>query len=225
MTFLPELRREMGAFRACLDGDVAAPVEHCPGWTLRELTQHLGGVFQWAAVAVTERRGDFKPSEAPRDGLARWFEESSATVMDALGADPASEAWTFSPPGTVGFWRRRLCLETLVHRWDAENALGAAHPLDPALAAEGVAEVFDTVAPRQVKRGSAQPPRHAVRFRAADAGRTWEYGPGSPAAEITATAENLLLMLWKRLPADHEAITWQGDRDAARAVLAEPLTP
>ncbi|MGI5328418.1 hypothetical protein [Actinomadura nitritigenes] len=39
-------------------------------------------------------------------------------------------------------------LEALVHRWDAENALGNRRPLDPVLAGEGVAEVFDTMAPR-----------------------------------------------------------------------------
>lgn len=218
--FLSCLRRELDAFRGCLDGDLGVPVEHCPGWSLRELAEHLGGQNLWAAVAVTERRGDFKAPPAPRDGLAEWFEESCGTLMRALDADPSGEAWTFFPPHTVGFWQRRRCLETLVHRWDAEYALGRARPLDPELAAEGVKEVFDTIAPRQVQAGRARPPRHAVRLTASDTGGSWTYGPGAPVAEIGGTAENLLLMLWGRLPRDHEAIAWDGDP----AALAGPLT-
>jgi uncharacterized protein (TIGR03083 family) len=224
--FLSHLRREHDAFRVCLDGDLGVPVEHCPGWALRDLAGHLGNVYRRVAVAVAEKRGDFQPSAVPQDaaGLTRWFDESRKTIMGALDADPSTEAWTFHPPPTVGFWQRRVCLETLVHRWDGENAIGAARPFDPELAAEGVAEVFDTIAPLQLKRGNAQQPRCAIRLRATDTGGVWDYGPGTPVAEITATAEDLLLMLWGRLPGDHEAIAWDGDREAGRTVLAGPLT-
>jgi uncharacterized protein (TIGR03083 family) len=217
--FLLHLRRELDAFRVCLDGDLAVPVEHCPGWTLRELAGHLGGQNLWAATAVTERRGDFEAPAAPRDGLGAWFEETCATLLRALDADPSDQAWTFYPPHTVGFWQRRRCLETLVHRWDAENALGRARPLDPELAAEGVKEVFDTIAPRQVQAGRARPPRRAVRLTASDTGGSWTYGPGAPVAEGTGTAEDLMLMLWGRLPRDHEAIVWDGDPTALRGPL------
>jgi uncharacterized protein (TIGR03083 family) len=224
--FLSHLRAELAAFRGCLDGDLSAPVEHCPGWTIRELAEHLGGQNLWAAVAVAERRGDFRAPAAPRDdaALARWFDGSCTTLLDALEAEPSAEAWTFYPPHTVGFWQRRRCLETLVHRWDAEHALGAGRPLDPELAGEGVAEVFDTMAPRQIQADRARPPRNAIRLHATDTGGTWTYGPGAPVAEITGTAENLLLMLWGRLPDAHEAIAWEGDRGAGLTVLAGPLT-
>ncbi|GAA3473462.1 maleylpyruvate isomerase family mycothiol-dependent enzyme [Nonomuraea roseola] len=220
------LHRELVAFRACLDVDLEAPIEHCGDWTLRDLAEHLGGSNLWAAVAVTERRGDYVAPAAPRDrdGLLRWFDHASVTLLEALAGDPSAEAWTFHPPGTVGFWRRRRCLEALVHRWDAENALGTAGILDPELASEGVTEVFDTIAPRQVVRGRTRPPGCAVRLDATDTGSSWTYGPGAPVAKVSGTADHLLLMLWGRLPMTDEVLVWEGDSDAGLRALAGPLT-
>ncbi|MFF9284910.1 maleylpyruvate isomerase family mycothiol-dependent enzyme [Streptomyces griseosporeus] len=226
---LAHLRRELAAFRSCLDGDLSAPVEHCGDWTLRELAEHLGGSNLWAAAAVTEGHGDLRPDPAPREpaALARWFEDGCETLLAALDSDPGRPAWTFHPPHTVGFWIRRRCLETLVHRWDAELALGAARPLDARLAGEGVAEVLDTLAPRQVARGRARAPQSALRLRATDTGASWTYGPGAPVATLSGTAERLLLLLWGRMPLDDGGrFGWEGDEEAGRRLLtAGPLTP
>ncbi len=233
---LDHLRRELDAFRACLDGDLSAPVEHCGDWTLRDLAAHLGEGNLWAARAVTERHGDHRPPAAPCEpaALARWFEETAEVLTAALGAEPSTPAWTFHPPHTVGFWRRRRCLETLVHRWDAEHALGTPRPLDAELAGEGVAEVLDTMAPRQIARGRAAPPDHAVRLTATDTGASWTYGPGEPVAVLSGTAESLLLTLWGRAPDDPSdpdgpdggaASVWEGDEEAGRRVLSGPLVP
>ncbi|MET7999900.1 maleylpyruvate isomerase family mycothiol-dependent enzyme [Nonomuraea glycinis] len=221
------LRRELSAFRACLDADLSTPIEHCGDWTLYDLADHLGGQNLWAAAAVTEGHGRYKAPPAPKDAaeLVPWFEETSRILLETLDTDPATEAWTFHPPHTVGFWQRRRCLETLVHRWDAEHALGTAQPLAPELAGEGVAEVLDTMAPRQITRGRAALPPHALRLLATDTDASWTYGPGEPVAEIAATAESLLLMLWNRLPDSHPAIIWRGDEPAGRSVLAGPLAP
>ncbi|MBE1563811.1 maleylpyruvate isomerase family mycothiol-dependent enzyme [Nonomuraea africana] len=223
---LAHLGQELMAFRACLDADLEAPIEHCGDWTLRDLAEHLGGSNLWAAVAVMEKRGDYVAAAAPRDraGLLRWFDRASATLLEALDADPSVEAWTFHPPGTVGFWQRRRCLEALLHRWDAEHALGTASVLPPELAGEGVAEVVDTMAPRQVVRGRARPPGSAVRLDATDTGASWTYGPGAPVAKVSGTAEHLLLMLWGRRPMVDEAFVWEGDVEAGGGVLAGPLT-
>ncbi|MFB4292937.1 maleylpyruvate isomerase family mycothiol-dependent enzyme [Nonomuraea sp. ATR24] len=222
---LHHLRRESAAFRACLDGDLSAPVEHCGDWTLYDLADHLGGGNLWAATAVTERHGDHQAPPAPRDDLGAWFDQTTATLLDVLDRDPSAEAWTFYPPHTVGFWQRRRPLETLIHRWDAEHALGLTPTLDPTLAGEGVAEVFDTMAYRMINRGMAKPPAHAIRVRATDTGLTCVYGPGEPVAEIAGPAADLLLMLWGRLPRTHPGLTWEGDTPAAQAVLDGPLTP
>jgi uncharacterized protein (TIGR03083 family) len=226
-SYLEHLRRELGLFEACLGGDLSARVEHCGDWTLYDLADHLGRDNLWAAAAVTERRGDHEAPAAPRDpvALASWFGDTADVLLQALDTDPSAPAWTISPPPTVGFWQRRRCLETLVHRWDAEHALGADGPLDPALAADGVAEVIDTMTPRQIRLGRIGPLPHAIRLTASDVPSSWVLGLGDPVAAICATAAQLLLLLWGRLPADDQAITWDGDRDKALATLARALVP
>jgi uncharacterized protein (TIGR03083 family) len=226
--YLVELRRQLDAFGAALDGDLSAPVEHCGDWRLADLAVHVGAGNLWVVTAVQEGHGGgYDESTAPRDpeGLRAWYAKSADALVQALSVDPATGAWTFFPPHTVGFWHRRRCQETLVHRWDAEHALGAPTPLDPALAADGVAEVFDTMALRMIARGAATHPEQAVRITATDTGGSWTYGPGEPVAELSGTAEELLLMLWGRRSRDTAAVTWSGDRDAAHRVLAGPLVP
>ena len=154
-SYLAHLRRESGAFEACLAGDLSAPVEHCGEWTLYDLADHLGQGNMWAAMAVAEKRGDYEGPAAPRGqaALTRWFRGTCGVQLAALDTDPSVSAWTIAPPPTAGFWQRRRCLETLVHRWDAEHALGIPSQLDPELATDGVAEVVGTMMPRQVRLG------------------------------------------------------------------------
>ncbi|BBH68069.1 hypothetical protein ACTI_47540 [Actinoplanes sp. OR16] len=221
------LRRDLGAFGDCLDGDLDIPVEHCGEWTLRDLASHLGQGNFWAAAAVTERRGDHRPpvppAGTPNDEVKAWFAGSAAALVEALDADPETEAWTFAPPRTVGFWRRRRSLETVVHLWDAHHAAGRPLPIDPDLAGDGVAEVIEVFVPRMVRRGLAAEPAAAVRLTASDLGTSWVVGPGEPVAAIEDTAEELLLALWNRRPVPWDRLT--GDEAVARTVLRGPLVP
>jgi hypothetical protein len=63
-------------------------------------------------------------------------------------------------------------IEAAVHRWDAENAVGAAGPLDAALAVDAIGQTLEIVAP--LRRSMAQaPPGQGERFafrRTDDAG-------------------------------------------------------
>ena len=226
-SYLDHLGRELGAFESCLAGDLSARVEHCGDWTLYDLADHLGRQNLWAAAAVTEQRGDHEAPPAPRDGaaLARWFGDTARVLLTALDTDPSARAWTIAPPPTVGFWQRRRCLETLIHRWDAEHALGAGGRLDPALAEDGVAEVIDTMTPRQIRLGRIGALPYPIRLTASDTQSSWVLGSGDPVATVRATAAELLLMLWGRLPAGDQAFTWEGDRDKAMATLGGSLVP
>jgi uncharacterized protein (TIGR03083 family) len=216
------LREELAAFQGYSSADLTAPVEHCGDWTVRELAEHLGQGNLWAATAIIQRHGDYQPPAAPVD-IAPWFADTAWALADALAADPNAEAWTFHPPHTVGFWRRRRCLETLVHRWDAERALGVSSELDPTLCGDGIAEVIEVFVPRQVRRGRATEPREAVRFSAIDLDASWVLGAGDPVATLSGTAQELMLALWNRLPMPWDRLT--GDHDAARGVLRGPLVP
>jgi uncharacterized protein (TIGR03083 family) len=230
MDYVAQLGRELVAFGACLGGDLSAPVRHCGDWTLYDLANHLGGGNLWAAAAVTEQRGDHEAGPAPRDPtqLAAWFSGTGVVLLAALDTDPSAAAWTIAPPPTAGFWQRRRAQETLIHRWDAEHALGAAGPLDAALADDGIAEVIDTMLPRQVRLGRTAAPAHAIGLHAMDTGSQRVLGrdaPGDPVATARGTAADLLLLLWGRLAPSDPAITWDGDRELAGSVLAGALVP
>lgn len=225
MDFLGELTRQLGAFRDLLHGDLSVPIEHCPGWTLRDLADHLGNENRWVATAVRDGHGDHVRAPAPDHALIPWFEETCAEMLAELTTDPDEPAWTIAPPNTVGFWHRRRCHETVIHRWDAENSLGRITPIDPELATDGVAEVFDTMAPRQVALRRSPAPQHAIRFNASDTGSVWTYGPGSAVADCTAPSETLYLLLWNRLAPNDPAVTWCGDLEAARTTLTGRLVP
>jgi uncharacterized protein (TIGR03083 family) len=223
--FLAHLRTELDSFRACLDGDLTAPIQHCGDWTLRDLADHLGGGNFWVATAVTENRNGDHPS-APEDpaALLPWFDESCVAMLSGLEADPDAAAWTFHPPHNVGFWQRRRCMETLIHRWDAEHALGIRRPMVPELAGEGVLEVFEVMVGRMIVRGLKKEPEVGVRFVASDSGAKWVYGPGEPIAEVSGSAEDLVLLLWGRRAFDDGAFDISGDWERAGSALAS-MTP
>lgn len=225
--YLAHLRRDLAAFEACLNDDLAAQVQHCGDWTLLDLADHLGRGNLWAATAITESRGDYEAPAGPttRADLAGWFHDTSDVLLEALDRDPSTPAWTFFPPATVGFWHRRRALETLVHRWDAEYALGLNPSLDPELSGDGVSEVIDGMAPRQVRLGRMTAPERAVRLTAADTASSWVWGPGEPVATVTAGSAELLLMLWGRASTRDDVFSWQGDRDTGEALLDEKLVP
>ncbi|GAA2329272.1 maleylpyruvate isomerase family mycothiol-dependent enzyme [Saccharopolyspora halophila] len=215
-----ELGHRLDAFRHQLRGDLTAPIRACPGWTLHDLADHLGNENMWVTTAVREGHPDHQRRAAPRDGLIEWFEGTCESILDALAADPDAPAWTFYPPSTVGFWLRRRTQETMMHLWDAEEALGEPTAFDTDLAVDGVSEVFDTFVPRQIELGRITAPT-AFRISSSDTGHTWSYGRGEPVAEITGPVRDLLLLLWKRIPEDHPSLTWNGDR----SVLDTALVP
>ncbi|MEV0246075.1 maleylpyruvate isomerase family mycothiol-dependent enzyme [Nocardia sp. NPDC050712] len=223
--YLALLRAELTAFGACAGERLDAPVEHCGDWTMYELVDHVGGGNLWVVAGVKERRGDYEPPAGPKDpaALKDWYGATANALVSVLEADPDTPAWTFWPPHTVGFWRRRRWLETLVHRFDAERALGIDSRIEAAHAADGIAEVIEVFAPRMVKRGLATTPTHSVRLSATDTGESWVLGPGDPVATISGPATQLFLALWNR--AAIADLSWSGDIAAAREVMKGPLVP
>ena len=223
---LVHLGDEVTAFRECLDGDLSAPITACPGWDVAALATHLGRVHRWATAAL---RSDAEPAFPPRPGavpLVTWYDEGAGALLGELaGRDPAQPCWTLWPPAEVGFWTRRQALETLVHRWDAQTALGRPTAIDPDLAADGVAEVVDVMLPRQVALG--RQPALAVALELRDGDRSLVLGTGERAV-LAAPAADLLLLLWKRRTLaevlDAGGVL-SGPRTVADTVLAAALTP
>src|SRR5690349_542947 len=85
-------------FSETLQADLGTPVPTCPGWDLRALAGHLGGVHRWARSALTRPRPDEQSDSGPAPGadLRAWFDEGARDLAATLRAtDPATECWTF----------------------------------------------------------------------------------------------------------------------------------
>jgi hypothetical protein len=108
-------------------------------------------------------------------GLLEWFGAGAAHLAECFrAAEPGEQVWTWSPDHSVGFWQRMQAIEAAVHRWDAENALEAAGPLDAALAVDVIGQILEILVP--IRRAMAQaPPGQGERFafRRTDGPETW----------------------------------------------------
>ena len=218
----------------------------CPGWTVRDLIGHVGGVYAQKAAIVDEGRTDGQPDgvDAPDEDLVEWFDESAGHLIEVLSAhDPTEPIWTFYPPDqTVGFWYRRLAHESLIHRIDGEQAHGLASGIDQALASDGVDEVLTRVASGRPSWGTVELTDRVARLEVP--GRSWTVKLGllsgtsprsgkdyvdMPVLEVvdsgelfrtvvSGSAEAMDCWLWGRTGLGD--LTVQGDRSIAAAVRA-----
>ncbi|MEV5827375.1 maleylpyruvate isomerase family mycothiol-dependent enzyme [Spirillospora sp. NPDC052242] len=145
--FLDHLEDDFSRFRAIAASGLSAPVPTCPGWTVADLARHVGEVYLHKTRTVREGA---EPEPWPPPDLAA---EDPLVLLDRTYADlraeltahePGDPAVTwYAPDQTVGFWMRRMAHETLIHRIDAELALGRPPaPVPPDLAADGVDELL-----------------------------------------------------------------------------------
>jgi uncharacterized protein (TIGR03083 family) len=140
------------------------------------------------------------------------LEAALVEVLDALrGCPDDTPVWGFGlHPRTVRFWKRRQAIETLIHRIDAEQATDELSPIDPAVAADGVGEFIDVLLPRLYR--TRTPPAGAIELIATDTGDRWIHGdPAGGKGTLIGTAEDLLLVLWRRRP--DSVVTHGGDPD------------
>jgi uncharacterized protein (TIGR03083 family) len=131
--------------------------------------------------------------------------------------------WNFSGTAlTAAFWTRRQALETAVHRWDGEAAVGPPAAIEPALAVEGIDEIFAVFAP--LRRAGAEPLElgGSVHLHATDAEGEWtisapdgeltvERGHAKGDVAVRGPASALYLMLWRRIPPSDAELTRFGD--------------
>lgn len=204
--------------------DTAVPA--CPGWSVADLTRHLGAVHRWAGRIVAERLAsgadatiEGELAAAPDDGdLIDWFAAGHERLVDALRHGlPTDDFWRFSrnAPNSLTFWARRQAHETAIHRVDAEQAAGpASEPFTAAFATDGIDELAAVFLSR--KRRGSDPPL-TILVRAADAERAWhvtlradgmtattdpEPVPDRADVTIGGPSDVLYRLLWNRLGLD-----------------------
>jgi uncharacterized protein (TIGR03083 family) len=206
--------------------DAAVPT--CPGWRVRDLLHHVGGVHRWAASFVRDGRLD--PADPPQESffaqppdadLGEWFRAGHVALVTALRtADPGLSCWSFLPaPSPLAFWARRQAHETAIHRVDAQAALGRVTAVTPEFAVDGVAELLECFFARSRGRLVADP---AVRLgvRATDTGHAWTVHiepagrrvvPEAQEADLVlrGAAAELYRLLWNR--SDLDAVHAEGD--------------
>ncbi|MFE9362663.1 maleylpyruvate isomerase family mycothiol-dependent enzyme [Streptomyces sp. NPDC006978] len=230
------------AFRAAVAAapSLDAQVPTCPGWTLFDLVQHLGGGDRFWALIVGAGPSEAPPAEATalratvaapreREALLAWSAESTQQLLSALReAGPDRGCWTWwgtsqSPQNSGGVARHRV-QETAVHTYDAQLVLGAPQPLPVEVALDGVEEFLFTCNATT----SAWPHEPTVFDHHATEGRSWRLTvdgdcarptcipvPGTtPAttagASAQGTAGELVLALYGRIPVD--SLKLDGDR-------------
>ncbi|OII14657.1 maleylpyruvate isomerase family mycothiol-dependent enzyme [Curtobacterium sp. MCBA15_008] len=206
--------------------DPRTAIPSCPGWTMTDLGGHVADIHRWVLGQLT---GAEPPAVADETDLATRFTAGADALVAALrerGPDDACPA--IYPPDSAATWARRQAHETVIHLWDARNAVGAAPRLQADTAADGVREVLEDLYPRQVRLGRVEPLAATVVIAFSDAAGTGTLAGtagGAPAVRVTGRAEDLLLVLWGRRELDAVALTIDGDRAAFDAALATKLVP
>jgi len=219
--FLDCLGSDFDRLRAVVPIEPMAVVPSCPGWTVADLTRHVGEVYLHKTMAM--RNGvepdPWPPEELQQEEPIALLDRAYAGLLAEFASrkpeDPAG-SW-YTPNQTVGFWIRRMAQETVIHRIDAE--LGTGQPVAPVpadLAVDGIDEllkvfvaysvgtwgryfqdILDTSPGRTyvVKTDGA-----AWRVRTGPAQFTVEDGLGNGAADVNVSGPptDLLRWLWNR---------------------------
>ena len=228
--YLGLLRPELDGFVAALSsGPLTATVAACPGWDLGHLGAHVAFVHRWATAAVLTATslppGDIPEAPTAPDALVAWVRDGGEALIDALAQVPIdAPTWhPFPAPRTAGVWRRRQLHELVVHRWDAQDAMGVHGTIDPAVASDGVDEYLSMMLPRRIIRDGGEFPQSSLHVHCTDTAGEWlvwsdgnelqmrrEHAKGD--AALRGSAQDLLLSLWGR-----------SQRSPAIDVVGDPL--
>lgn len=201
------------------------PVPTCPGWTVRDLVTHVGGVHRWATDVVANGRventdddSSFFTAPTDEDRLLPWFVEGSSALIRTLRAAPDDlRALVFlkNAPAAKEFWTRRQAHETTIHRVDAQAARLGRRPstaeagIPTATAIDGLDELLNGFVTRRSSRLRTDEPFRSV-VAATDAPVAWtvsvsaappvvvEGADPSAHSRLTGTAAALYLGLWNR---------------------------
>jgi len=220
--FLDAVRRDADELCRVAQVDPRARVPACPDWDLRLLVDHVGRVHHWVDGIVRSRRqerlafADQPGGPEELEAVLRWCREGTASMLATLQEVGEEEpVWNWiQGVAPARSWMRRMALETSIHRWDAQSAIGGALPIDTEVARHGVDEMCDDVLAllrRHTTELSTDASIHLhctdtegewlVRFTPGGAVATHEHAKGDVA--VRATASDLYLLLWNRITAEH----------------------
>lgn len=225
------------------DNDPTASVPGCPDWTLLDLAQHQGHVWNfWSNVVarnITDRGllQEIPDSPTPEgDMLVDWLGTTHNAMYSSLvNAGVEQPVWTWTGANRDTAWvRRRMAQEAAVHHADAARTVGDPYEVPTSVAADGIDEFLMWHAARERIDGELKPGGtvhlHCTDTTEADtAGGEWfvsslkepnctftrEHRKGD--AAVRGNAHDLLMWLWRRSTEGVEVI---GDEKVARRFRA-----
>jgi len=122
-------------------------VPSCPEWTADRLAHHVAQTYLHKVECI--RLGAFPEDWPPADlnpdpvGVLDDGFAALTAAFDAHRPQDAAATW-HGPDQTVGFWIRRMCQETVVHRVDAEQVAGIElAPIPQDIALDGIDEFLE----------------------------------------------------------------------------------
>ncbi|MEU8536033.1 maleylpyruvate isomerase family mycothiol-dependent enzyme [Streptomyces parvulus] len=236
--FLDCLAADYDRLRSAVETDADAPVPTCPGWTVADLNRHVAEVYLHKTLAMREgvEADPWPPKEfadeEPVALLDRGYTALRAEFATRAPEDPAA-GW-YAADRSVGFWIRRMAQETVVHRIDAELAVGRpVAPVPDDLAVDGVDELLKVFVSFAVAEwgeyfGEILDASPGRTFLVRAGGTAWRVrtGPGEftvadgagegPAdATLSGPPEAVLRRLWNRTGAgEDDGVTVEGDPEA-----------
>jgi uncharacterized protein (TIGR03083 family) len=233
ITYTEAITKHGAAVAAAASGHLDEPIEHCPGWTMVDLVQHLTEVqWFWATVVeqrLQERPQEGRPTDVDRLELIDRFSRGAQHLVRVLGeCDQATRVYTWAPQRQdVAFVTRHQVQEIVVHHWDAAHAAGVEYQVDPEVAADSIEEFLtfsvsnddDPIDPPGVTLGSP------LGLMCTDVERSWTVLDGDAPStvrfiegievgtpRIAGTSSDILLWLYSRveLESDEESTALGG---------------
>ncbi|HEY6539162.1 MAG TPA: maleylpyruvate isomerase family mycothiol-dependent enzyme [Candidatus Dormibacteraeota bacterium] len=222
--FVTEIAEHSAGLADAAEGNLDADVVGCPGWTVADLVHHLT-TTHWFWATIVEELLDQPPDESRRPPRAQRSQLIADCRLQAArlarvlrAADAGTAVYTWAPAQRdVAFVSRHQVQEAAIHHWDAVHARGGVLEIAAPVAADSIEEFLTFSVSSD--RDPADPPRPAMAgalvLQCSDSERSWTVhdsetpgnvafepgaAPGSPA--ITASASDLLLWLYRRLPLD-----------------------
>jgi uncharacterized protein (TIGR03083 family) len=235
LDYLSIVSDESSGILSAYELDSRAAVPWSDRWSVGTVARHVAGTHHVVAQVVSGRPdadfGLFGQLTTPAKDSAEfvdWARAGTASLLEQLSSAPADEeCWSWYESGrTVGWWARRMALEAVVHRLDADVALGRELSVAPEVAADGIDEYLDVfvAASRAANDAPAGP---TVSFECSDRSDRWwldlsvrgeravSREPREASVRIRGTAAQLLWVLWGRVPAaDAAGVELSGDIQA-----------
>ena len=217
--FLDYLGADFERLRTVVRIDPAAAVPSCPGWTVADLTRHVGEVYLHKTLAMREgvEPEPWPPAELAEEEPLALLDRSYADLRHEFATrtpeDPAG-AW-YTPDQSVGFWIRRMAQETVIHRIDAELGAGqVVAPVPDDLAIDGIDELLKVFVEYSVRNwasafGDALEGSPGRTYTVRTDGAAWrvrtgpglfavEDGPGEADVTVSGPPAAVLRWAWNR---------------------------